>query len=167
MQVGSPTPFKLSWKARSFYMHTATHLWVPPLQKVSTCIQPHICAYSHYRKFLHAYSQTFVRTATTKSFYMHRATHLCVPPVQKVSTCIQPHICAYSHYRKFLHAHSHYRKFLHAHSHTPVRTATTESLPFANWKFKNENIHKYTFVQFVWPRNLVHHTNGRTRTGGN
>ena len=43
-------------------------------------------------------------------------------------------------------------QFLHAHSHTFVRTATTESLPFANWKFKNGNIHKYTFVLF-----LVHH----------
>ena len=43
-------------------------------------------------KFLHAYSHTFVRTATTESFYMHTATtesfymhtatHLCVPPLQ-------------------------------------------------------------------------------------
>ena len=32
MQLGSPTPFKRSWKARSFYMHTATYLCVPPLQ---------------------------------------------------------------------------------------------------------------------------------------
>jgi hypothetical protein len=58
-------------------------------------------------------------------------------------------------------------KFLHAYSHTFVRTATTEPLLFANWKFKNETIHKYTFVLFVWPRNLVNHIYGRTRNGGN
>jgi len=57
-------------------------------------------------------------------------------------------------------------KFLRAHSHTFVRTATTQSLPFANWEFKNRNIHKYNFCPICVTANLVHHIYGRARNEG-